>query len=331
MDAKTIIAFKKIKVLSVGSLGRRNKISPFRLEQGESLKKLGIEIDYFNIKGQGFLGYLRNLPTLRKKIKEKSYDLIHAHYGLSGLLSVLQRRVPIVITFHGSDIWNFKIRPLCILASYLSVWNIFISKALKSKAKGLRKKSSSIIPCGVDLKKFLPMDKKKAREQLGMKEEKKYVLFSSSFSNKIKNYTLAKEAMKYIPHAKLVELKRYNKKEVNLLMNACDLLLVTSFHESGPLVVKEAMACGCPIVSTDVGDVKWVTGDTHVCYITSFDPEEIASKIKLALEFSKKHGQTEGRQRIIELGLDLETIATRIIRVHESVLEKSVLKKKDER
>jgi len=313
---------KKIKVLSVGSLGKRNNISPFRLEQGESIRKLGCNIDYFNIRGHGFFGYLKDSPALRKKIKEKNYDLIHANYGLSGLLSILQRSVPVVITFHGSDIWNLKIRPLCILASYLSSWNIFISQALKSKSKGLRKKNSSIIPCGIDLNNFFPMNKKEARKLLGMKEEKKCVLFSSAFSNKIKNYPLAEEAMKYIPETDLIELKGYNKKELNLLMNACDVLLVTSFYESGPLVVKEAMACNCPIVSSDVGDVKWVFGDTAGCYTTSFDPTEVAQKIKLALEFAMKHGRTEGRERIIELGLDSETIAKRIISVYESVLEK---------
>jgi len=313
---------EKIKVLSVGSLNRKVKISPFRLEQGESLRKLGIDVDYFNIRGKGFFGYLRNLPSLKKNVKEKKYDLIHAHYGLSGLLSVLQRRVPVVITFHGSDIWNFKIRPLCILASYLSVWNIFISKVLRSKARGLRKKNSSIIPCGLDLKRFFPMEKKKAREQLGMKKEKKYILFSSAFSNKIKNYHLAKKAVKYIPNAELVELKGYSKKEVSLLMNACDLLLITSFHESGPLVVKEAMACNCPIVSTDVGDVRWIFGDTAGCYITSYEIGNVENKIKMALEFANKHGKTQGRKRIIELCLDSDTIAKQIINVYKSVLEK---------
>jgi len=155
-----------------------------------------------------------------------------------------------------------------------------------------------------------------------MKKEKKYILFSSVFSNKIKNYHLAKKAVKYIPNAELVELKGYSKKEVSLLMNACDLLLITSFHESGPLVVKEAMACNCPIVSTDVGDVRWIFGDTAGCYITSYEIGNVENKIKMALEFANKHGKTQGRKRIIELCLDSDTIAKQIINVYKSVLEK---------
>jgi len=306
---------EKIKVLSVGSLNRKDKISPFRLEQGESLKRLGVVVDYFNIRGQGFLGYLSNLPALKKEIKEKRYDLIHAHYGLSGLLSVLQRRVPVVITFHGSDIWNIKIRSLCILASYLSAWNIFISKTLKSQAKGLRKKNSSIIPCGVDLKTFFPMDKKKAREQLGMKEGKKYILFSSAFSNKIKNYSLAKEAVKYIPNAELIELKGYSKNEVNLLMNACDALLVTSIKESGPLVVKEAMACNLPIVTTKVGDVEEIINDIKGCFIIRYDPKEAYEKIKKALNFGKK---TLGRDKIN--AYDMNLISERLKYIYFKVI-----------
>jgi len=297
----------RIKVLSVGSLGRRNEISIFRKEQGESLKKLGINIDYFNIKGHGFFCYLKNLPVLRKKIKEKNYDLIHAHYGLSGLLSVLQRMVPVVITFHGSDIWQSNIRKISLVASYFSRWNIFISKNLRYNAKCFRKRKSSIIPCGIDLKKFFPVKKLEARKALNMEINKNYVLFSSSFSNKIKNYPLAKEAIKYTHNTKLMELKGYNKKEVNLLMNACDLLLVTSFKESGPLVVKEAMACNLPIVSTNVGDVQEVISDTEGCFITKYDLKDVAEKIKKALNFGKK---TSGREKVRQY--EMNSIAERI-------------------
>ena len=62
-------------------------------------------------------------------------------------------------------------------------------------------------------------------------------------------------------------------------MNASDLLLITSFSETGPIVAKEAIACNCPIVSTDVGDVKEIINDYDGCYITRFSIEDIAEKI----------------------------------------------------
>lgn len=54
----------------------------------------------------------------------------------------------------------------------------------------------------------------------------------------------------------LIELKGYSHKEVVLLMCAIDVLLMTSITEGSPQVIKVAMACGCPIVSVDVGYVK---------------------------------------------------------------------------
>ena len=89
----------------------------FVYEQIEEVKKTyNIEYDTFFIKGKGILGYLKNLKTLKNKIRDYSPDFVHAHFGLSGLLSCLQNIVPVVITFHGSDVniskLNNKLKPL---------------------------------------------------------------------------------------------------------------------------------------------------------------------------------------------------------------------------
>jgi glycosyltransferase involved in cell wall biosynthesis len=78
------------------------------------------------------------------------------------------------------------------------------------------------------------------------------------------------------------------------------------------------MACDCPIVSTDVGDVKEVIGNTDGCYISSFHPEEVVEKIRMAIKFGST---TRGRDRLIQLGLDSVTIADKIINVYQQVLE----------
>jgi len=145
----------------------------------------------------------------------------------------------------------------------------------------------------------------------------RFVLFSGSFSNEVKNPALAKEAMENVADAEFVELRGYNRKEVNLLMNAADCLLMTSHREGSPQVVKEALACGTPIVSVDVGDVKDVVSGTEGCYIAERNPDDISDKIRQALAFK---GKTNGRQRIIDLGLNNELVANRLVSIYNQVL-----------
>ena len=92
-----------MKVLTICS-GNSGKISPFVQDQVDSLRKLGVKIEIFTIKGKGILGYLKNFSNLKKQINEFEPNLIHAHYGFSGLLSSLQMKVPTITTYHGSDI-----------------------------------------------------------------------------------------------------------------------------------------------------------------------------------------------------------------------------------
>jgi len=301
-----------MRILVIAS-GNQTNISPFVEEQVNSLKTMGIFIDYFLIKGKGIGGYLNNHFKLIKYLKDNHYDLLHAHYGLSGLLATIQTQVPVIITFHGSDV-NFKKNYLFSrLASRLSTTNIFVHPNLSRKLKIFSNKQN-IIPCGVDLNTFYPMKKSNARSILGWNDNTIYVLFSSAFNNPIKNAPLAKTALKNFRNTKLIELKNYSKKEINLLMNASDLLLVTSYSETGPVVVKEALACNCPIISTNVGDVKKITKNVNNCYLTNYDPMEIEQKIKIILD-SKK--ESNGRTAVKPFALNI--IAKKVFGVYQTV------------
>ncbi len=304
-----------MKVLIVAS-GNSAVISPFVKEQGDSLKEIGLDIDYFLIKGKGITGYLKNYFNLIRLIKTNTYDIIHAHYGLSGLLATFQSHVPVVITFHGSDVnlnrTNFY---LSFLASRLSDANIFVHESL-SKKLSLFSDKAEIIPCGVNLNLFKPIDKLASRDRLGLDHNYNYVLFSSSFNNKIKNAALAQLALSNFENIILLEMKGYSRKEVHLLMNAVDILIVTSHSETGPLVVKEALACNCPIISTDVGDVKELANGTKNCYIVEYDAKQVEQRIRDILSSNKK---SDGRAAVKHLSL--EKIATDVYSVYERVLK----------
>lgn len=306
-----------MKVLIVANYNAGH-FSPFVVEQMEALRNEGVEIESYAIVGRGAAGYLSNVRNIRLKIREYRPDLIHAHYGLSGLCANLQRRIPVITTYHGSDIhsggWVLK---LSQIAMKLSAYNIFVSKEMLAMS-GYKKTNTSVQSCGINLNIIQEIPKDTARELLGLDIKQKIGLFSGAFNNKIKNYPLAKAAVEKLKDVQLVELNGFTREEVNLLMNACDFILVTSFRESGPLVVKEAMACGTPIVSVEVGDVRDVMGDAEGCYIAERTSKDIADKIKMALAFK---GKTNGRQRIIDLGLSNDLIAQRLIKIYETVLQ----------
>ena len=295
------------------------KYTTFITEQVESVKQLGVEVDYYGIHGKGIWGYLTNISALKEKIREYHPDLIHAHYGLSGLLANLQREVPVVTSYHGSDIHSGG-RTLFFskLATKLSAYNIFVSKRLLEQS-GYNGQKKCIISCGIDMNTFLPIDRSIARKTLGWDPNGTYVFFGGAFDNKVKNSPLAKAAVAQIEGAQLIEMSGYTRNEVNLAMNAADCLLVTSHREGGPLVVKEAMACGTPVVAVNVGDVEETMAGVEGCYVTSHDVNEVAYSIRQALSF---HGKTKGRQRIIDLGLPEELVAKQIINIYNVVLNK---------
>ena len=102
---------------------------------------------------------------------------------------------------------------------------------------------------------------------------------SKSFDVPVKNYPLAKAAVEKIENAELVELKGYSREEVALLMNGCDVALMTSFTEGSPQFVKDAIACGTPVVSTAVVDVKSVIEGIDNCLICSYEVYDVVEKI----------------------------------------------------
>ena len=307
-----------MKVLIVANKNS-GSFSSFVIEQGSSIAYEGAEVEYFGVIGKGWTGYLSCRKKLIKKIEECKPDLIHAHYGLCGLLANLQRKVPVVTTFHGSDIQSSTmIRCLSRLAMYLSKYNIFVLKSMPDRV-GYKKKNYSVVPCGVNLSVFKPMDMVEARKRLNWNTKDIYVLFAGRFDNPVKNPLWAKKCIARAGNCKLIELKGYKRIEVNLLMNACNLLLVTSISEASPQVVKEAMACNHPIVSTDVGDVRSVFGETKGCYITSRNEVDCVEQIRKAIRFSMKYSQTDGRGRVIDLGLDIHEIAQKIISLYKQL------------
>ena len=294
---------------------KNGRYAPFVTEQVDAIEKQGVECRYFAVDGKGITGYLRQLPKLRKAIREFHPDIIHAHYGLCGLLANYQRRIPVVTTYHGSDINDSRVLRLSRKSIRLSRFNIFVSK--KNVDIACPQKDFALIPCGIDLDDYPILDKADARRQMGFNPSKKYVLFAGAFDNPVKNAPLAKAAMEFVPEAQLIELKGYSRPQVATLMQAIDAFLMTSYTEGSPQVIKEALVCGCPIVSVDVGDVRERIDGIDGCHVSASDVQSLADALKQALAFGRK---TRGREAIIRDGLTNTQISARIKDTYSSIL-----------
>lgn len=278
----------------------------------------GLEVEYFPIDGKGILAYLKNIFILCRYRKNKSYDIFHSHYALSGIVASLAGCKPLVASLMGSDIYEFKTLRLIIRVFAKLFWKKVIVKS-GDMADRMHPVSVEILPNGVNLKVFKPSERT-VQNQTSVNPGKK-VIFVANPLRKEKNIQLAKKSIEILgdPDLKFIAIHGKSQAELCEYYNASDVLLLTSLWEGSPNVVKEAMACNCPIVSTEVGDVKWVVGQTDGCYITGKDPVEIAEKIRTALYFGRR---TRGRDRIMKLQLDSESIATKLLNIYSAVLEK---------
>jgi teichuronic acid biosynthesis glycosyltransferase TuaC len=310
-----------MKVLFVSS-ANRSSISPIVRSQGESLLMQNISTDYFGIKGNGFGGYLSNVPRLRRHIQKTNPDIVHAHYSLSGMVAGLTGvKKPLVVSLMGSDTKAGSLQKTITRWFARYRWDKVVVKS-PSMQDDLHLADSFVIPNGVDMDLFKPFESEDLKHHYAFSTTKKTILFLADPSRKVKNAALAKEAFERTDQTISEFQIRYNltRNKVAEVLNAADVVLLTSKWEGSPNVIKEAMACNKPIVATDVGDIRWLFGEEPGHFITSFDPEDVAHKINEAILFSKTVGRTNGRNRIIELGLDAVNVANRIIGVYEEVL-----------
>jgi len=286
-----------------------------------SLRKLGLEVVFFDLTGRGIKGYLSNIPRIRQQARLEKPDLLHAHYSLSGIVTALAcTGIPCGVSLMGSDVnaSGTVTRTLLRLFAFFN-WKFIIVKSGEMHRKlGIRK--AAILPNGVDCELFFPMDTGLARTQLQWDPEKKHILFASDPERPEKNYALARTALdlleKEAPPFDVHFLQGIPFEEVVYHYNAADVLLLTSRHEGSPNVIKEAMACNCPIVATAVGDVADVTAGTAQTCVTGFSALQIAGALQTILSSPAK---SDGRGRIDRY--DSRKIAEKLAEIYRKTLQ----------
>lgn len=308
---------KKLKILVITSVNK-GYISPFIREIYESNNYTTVE--YFGIKEPGIKGYILNLIRFLKYIKnhKEEFDLIHAHYGLCGILPLFQNKLPYVVTYHGSDLKLPLVKFISKIVSLRAVRNILVEKSMK----GIISRKIEMIPCGVNTNIFYKKTRSNIynlKKKYGKKNNEKWVLFSSSFKRSEKNPKLALDSVNELGGKyKLIELNGYSRIEVSELLNICDCGLLTSFWEGSPQFIKECIACELPVVTVNVGDVEQLLENYSLGKLVRYEKDMIADTIKNLVNLNKLD-DFSGSSLIRSKGLNIEKIQESYNQLYEDI------------
>lgn len=300
--------------------------------QIESLRALGAHVEVLEVRGVQKLKYLQSLPPLWSLAR--SVDLIHAHFGYCGWLARGHVRLPVVVSFMGDDLLGTTdstghVSAFSKLVVQIDRWMARTVDAVIVKsaemARVVAPVKAHVIPNGVDLSVFRPMDPRAARSSLGLTDDTRYVLFPGRPDDANKGFALAQAvigetASRMDEPLTLLPLQGVAHDAVPLYMNACDAMVLTSFSEGSPNVVKEAMACNLPLVSVPVGDVPTLLADVDGCAVSPRDVHCLAAALMTVLERGQR---SDARMALERKGLDLGSVARRIVSVYDEVLTRS--------
>lgn len=233
----------------------RPALGRFVRDQVESLRRLeGLEVELFAFGGGGWRPYLRAALELRRRFRGQRFDAVHAHYGLTGWPALALRGAPLVVTFHGTDLGHPRVGQLSRALAPLLSLPATVSASLAHAGlygAGTRRRVA-VLPCGVDLDRFSPGDRRAARERLGLEPDGRYLLFPADPARPEKRVDRARQLAE-AAGAELLTYRGTHPDAVPDHVNAANAVVLTSEREGFGLATLEALACDVPVLATDVG------------------------------------------------------------------------------
>ncbi len=308
------------------------------------------------------------------------YDLIYSHYWLSGLVAAALRRawnIPFVQMFHTLAEMKNRVaqnpaerepeRRLDCEGEVMRLADSLVAATLLEKQEmvqfyGAIPEKVSIVPPGVDLGRFKPMNRNQALDYLGMPPNHKMILFVGriqplkGIDTLIKALALVKKREPALvkdvcvciiggdPHPDSeIELAEFEKlqtlraeleldnlvtlmgaKEQDILVYyyaAAQMIVMPSHYESFGMVTLEAMACGTPVVASNVGGLSFNIEDGYNGYLVpGGNPQAMADKIILLLKYPVLRDQLAEQASIWVTRYSWENIADELLELFQQTL-----------
>lgn len=294
------------------------------------------------------------------------YQVVHSHYWLSGWVGrglAQSRQIPHVVTFHTLGLIKMQSRAgevepperkevegqLMASAQGIVAFSPHERDAMV-RLYGADAEHVTLVPCGVDLSLFKPLDQKEVRDRLGLNGEK-VVLYVGRLEA-LKGLELLLEAaaqmetceevrtivvgdgssggedlerMRELAQTLHVEdrfefVGRVDHETLPLYYNAADVCVLPSYYESFGLAALEAMACGTPVVATRVGGLPTIIQHGRTGYLKSWRcPEAFANSLEMIISSpALQHSMGQASRRRAE-GMGWDRVASDISEIYQSL------------
>lgn len=258
----------------------------------ENLQKQGFSTDVFCFSNRKKVSDLIKTGfKISSLTSTPQYQFVYVFWGgISGYITTIFSRKPVFLTLLGSDLLGtydtngkqnkkgklltFFTKKACKRARGI----IVMSEDMRNKLPSKLHDKVLIAPECIDLSKFFPIDKTEARKKINIPQENKVVMFFPGEGRIVKNAVFANKIAQNLSaiykHFTFLEIKNTPHSELVYYYNAADLLLITSLHEGSNNSIKEAIACNCPIVSSNAGDAKERLSNLEQCFVIDDFKEE---------------------------------------------------------
>ena len=221
----------------------------FVRDQVAALRRIaGLEVELFEF-SPGPASLAATMATLRARYRRTSFDVVHAHFGITAWAALAVPGDRRMVTLHGTDLRHPRTRRLTLAAARRMDLVATVSASLATELPDLAV-PRAVLPCGVELDRFNPIPRTVARTALGLDPDEACLLFPADPRRAVKRF---ERATAVAGDVQLLTLGEIDPKQVSLAINAANAVLVPSEAEGFGLAVLEALACGVPVIATRVG------------------------------------------------------------------------------
>lgn len=295
----------------------RPEFGVFVRDQLEALGRIpGVEPELYVFEGGGIKAYRKAVKPLKKHLAQRHYDVVHAHYGLTGWVARKAGAKPLLVTLHGTDVYDKRAGKISRSVAKKADQVAVVSEDLGLALGNLKtKRPIAVMPTGVSLERFEERPREQARRALGIDPEGSYILFPFNPDRPVKHHDRAVEVAAGIEDLEILTLGNVPPDQVVNYMNAVDATLVPSEYEGFGLAALETLACNVPVVATPTGMANDLLKDVDGAYCIEWDVNTWRAAVESILE--DPDPRVNGRPVAERWSTD--AMAARVVDLYQSV------------